>query len=236
MKEDARWTADNNVDLKKLTLAVVVRILFVIIILGLMFFLPAGTTHYWQAWLYLAVLIIPMLCLVVFLLIRDPEVLERRMKMKEKEAEQKKIMKLSYIYFFMAFLIPGFDRRYGWSSVPLVIVMLSDFFVLLGYLLFVLVLMKNRYASRIIQVEPGQKVVTTGPYAVVRHPMYLAVLLIYLFSPLALGSYWAMTTTGLLILILIVRIQNEEKVLNTELNGYSEYTHKTKYRLIPGIW
>jgi len=167
------------------------RFLAAILILGAMFFLPAGTIFYWEAWAYLAILFIPVLFVLLYLIKNEPDLLERRMRMREKEAEQKLIIKLSFLYFLAAFLLPGFDQRYGWSSVPAPVVLMADLIVLLGYALFFLALKENRYASRIIEVEPQQQVITTGPYALVRHPMYLAVLLMYIFSPLALGSYWA---------------------------------------------
>jgi protein-S-isoprenylcysteine O-methyltransferase Ste14 len=156
--------------------------------------------------------------------------------MREKEAQQKLIIKLSSLYFLIAFLLPGFDKRYGWSSVPATVVISADVIVLLGYAFFALVLKENQYASRIIEVEEQQKVITTGPYALVRHPMYLAVSVMYIFSPLALGSYWAMIPTLLLLILLVARIRNEERVLLRELKGYQEYTQQTRYRLIPGIW
>ena len=201
-----------------------------------MFFLPAGTIFYWQAWLYLVVLIIPMLLMLRYFIKRAPDLLERRLRMQEKEAEQKLIIKLLFLYFVVSFLLPGFDQRYGWSSVPVVGVIAANIVVLLGYGLYALVLKENRYASRIIEVEENQPVITTGPYALVRHPMYLAVLLMYVFSPLALGSYWAMLPTILLPVLLLARIRNEEKVLLRDLAGYGAYQQETKYRLIPGVW
>jgi len=201
-----------------------------------MLFLPAGTFHYWQAWGYLAILTIPMVLVMTYLIRKDPELLERRMRMREKEAEQRSIIKLSILFFFAAFLIPGFDKRFGWSSVPIEVIIIADAIVVGGYLLFALVLRENRYASRIIEVEKKQKVIATGPYAVVRHPMYSGALLMYGFSPLALGSYWGMIPNALLLIIIVARIRNEEKVLNQKLEGYREYTQKVKYRLAPGIW
>ena len=220
----------------KLVRTVLVRLLLVIAILGAMLFLPASTFHYWQAWVYLAILIIPMIFVMIYLIAKDPELLERRMRMREKETEQRTIIKLSILFFFAAFLIPSFDKRFGWSSVPLEVMIISDAIVVGGYLLFALVLRENRYASRIIEVEKKQKVITTGPYAFVRHPMYSGVLLMYGFSPLALGSYWGMIPNALLVLLIVARIRNEEEVLKQELEGYMEYTQKVKYRLAPGIW
>jgi protein-S-isoprenylcysteine O-methyltransferase Ste14 len=158
------------------------------------------------------------------------------MKMKEKEREQKLIIKISYIPFFFAFLLPGFDKRFGWSDVPAAIVILADILVFISYCIFFLVLKENSYASRIVEVSPGQKVITSGPYAKVRHPMYSVVLSMYILSPLALGSYWAVIPIIFIIPVIVARIFNEEKVLTRDLNGYKEYTQKTRYRLIPGIW
>jgi protein-S-isoprenylcysteine O-methyltransferase Ste14 len=215
---------------------VFVRLLVAIPVLLAMFFLPAGTFAYWEAWVYLAVLFIPMLLVLIYLLKNDPGLLERRMKMREREAEQKLIVKLSYFHFLLAFLLPGFDKRFGWSNVPAGAVVIADILVLLGYGTFFLVLRENRYASRIIEVEQGQKVISSGPYAMVRHPMYLGLLLLYIFSPLALGSYWAMIPAILIIPIIVARIRNEESVLARDLRGYQEYMQKIRYRLIPGIW
>jgi protein-S-isoprenylcysteine O-methyltransferase Ste14 len=201
-----------------------------------MLFLPAGTIHFWQAWVYLAILTIPAVLLTIYLIRKDPELLERRMRMREKEAEQRTIIKLSILFFVIAFLIPSFDKRFGWSSVPLEVIVIADAMVFGGYVVFVLVLRENRYASRIIEVEQKQKIITTGPYAVVRHPMYSGALLMYGFSPLALGSYWGMIPDAFLVTLIVARIRNEEEVLKRGLEGYSEYTQKVKYRLVPGIW
>lgn len=226
----------NAVDLKRLKKAVLIRILIGILALGLMFFGLAGTLCYWQAWIYMAVSFIPMFFVMLFLLRKNPELLERRIRMKEKERGQKKIVKFASVIFVIGFLLPGFDHRFGWSSVPFALVVVADVMYLLGYGLFVLVLRENPFAARTVEVEQNQKVITTGPYAVVRHPLYVAVLLIYSFSPLALGSYWALIPSGLTVLILVARILNEEKVLLRDLDGYREYTQKTRYRLIPGVW
>jgi protein-S-isoprenylcysteine O-methyltransferase Ste14 len=212
------------------------RVLAGIAILAAMFFLPAGTLFYWEAWVYLGILFIPMLFVLFYLIRREPDLLERRLRAKEKEAEQKRIVTLFALYFLAVFLLPGFDHRYGWSDVPVPVVLVADLIILLGYGFFVLVLLENRYASRTIEVEAQQPVITTGPYAWVRHPMYLAVLIMYIFSPLALGSYWAVLLTLPLIALLVARIRNEEKVLLRELAGYEAYLQATRYRLIPGVW
>lgn len=198
--------------------------------------LPAGTLAYWQAWLYLSILLMPMLAVLAYLLKHDPALLERRMRTREKATQQRRIVRISILIVALAFLIPGFDQRFGWSRVPVALVIVADLLVLLGYGLFFLVLRENSYASRVVEVQQGQKVITTGPYAVVRHPMYLAVLLMGLLSPLALGSYWAMIPMAFVVPVLVMRIRNEEAMLETGLAGYRDYQQDVRFRLIPGIW
>ncbi|UCE07637.1 MAG: isoprenylcysteine carboxylmethyltransferase family protein, partial [bacterium] len=202
---------------------VVLRFGMFIVIMGLMFFLPAGTFRYWEAWVYIAILVTPMIIFLFYLIKHDPELLERRMRTKEKQAEQKTIIKIGSLIFILIYLIPGFDQRYGWSSVPVGIIIIADIIVFCGYLLFARVLMENSYASRIVEVEQQQTVITTGPYKIVRHPLYSAVLLMYCFGPLALDSYWTMIGSVLLVFLLVARIKNEEKVLSNELEGYQDY-------------
>jgi len=228
--------ASGGSSFKSLRKAVILRFTMLFPVLGLMFFLPAGTIHYWQAWVYMLVLFIPMFIMVRYLYKHDPELLERRMRMKERQKTQKLVIALSFLFFLPAFIIPGFDIRFGWSNVPWVVVIIADIIVLFGYLFFALVLKTNSYASRIVEVEKGQKVITTGPYSIVRHPMYLSSLILYAFSPLALGSYWAMIPVVLLVMLLVARIKGEEKELLENLDGYKEYVMKTKYRLLPGVW
>jgi len=212
------------------------RLLIGIPALLLILFLPAGTFAFWEAWIYLAILLIPMSLVMFYFLKKAPELLARRMKLKEKEVEQKLIIKLSFIPFLLAFIMPGIDKRLGWSDVPITIIVVAEMLVLIGYILFFLVLKENQFASRVIEVEKGQKVIQSGPYRLVRHPMYLGAILMYVASPLALGSYWAIIPAIFIIPIFIARILNEESVLAKELEGYSEYKLKTRYRLIPGIW
>lgn len=224
------------VDRSRLLRIVLSRAVFFYVFIALIFFVPAGTTAYWQAWLFLAVTSLPVTYTILYLWKHDPELLERRMHAREKERAQKTIQKVAFVGFIVTYLLPGFDRRFGWSEVPADLVLAADGIVLLGYFVFTQVIRENRYASRIIEVQPGQTVVTTGPYALVRHPMYSGVLLLYAATPLALGSFWALVGVPLIVLPLIARILNEEKILNEGLPGYREYAHKTRYRLIPGIW
>ena len=212
------------------------RLIIGIPVLLLILFLPAGTFAYWEAWVYLALLLIPMSIAMLYMLKYAPELLARRMKFKEKEVEQKLIIKLSFIPFLLAFILPGIDKRSGWSNVPIPIIIASDIGVFLGYIIVFLVFKENQYASRVIEVVSGQKVIQSGPYRVVRHPMYLGSFLMYVASPLALGSYWAVIPALFIIPIYIARIFNEESVLTKQLEGYPECKLKTKYRLIPGIW
>lgn len=221
---------------KQLAVRAFVRLVLGSIILLAVLLLPAGTVAYWEAWTYVAVLFVPMTLALVFLLKTDPELLERRMRTKEKSPEQSFLVKLGSVCYGIAFLLPGFDRRFDWSRVSVAVVVMADVFVLLGYGLCLLVLRENRYASRVVEVEEGQRVVTTGPYAIVRHPMYLGVLVMFLLTPVALGSWWAVISALPLLAVLVARIRNEEELLTEELKGYLEYTQITRYRLFPGVW
>jgi len=197
----------------------------------------AGTIDYWQGWLYWAVLVLPMALAVSWLLKHDPELLERRMEYREKEKEQQTILKIGTVFFLAGFAAIGIDLRlHGLHSVPTAMILMADLAILLGYLLILWVFKENSYASRTIEVTAGQKITTTGPYAIIRHPMYLGFLVMYLMTPIALGSWWAVPVFSLYIPIIIWRILNEEAVLLRELPGYSEYCKRRRYRLLPNIW
>lgn len=221
-------------DLKQTTIK---RLILSVLVIGMMLFLPAGTLNYWEAWLFLIVLFTPMLFVLKYLLNRDPELLKKRLQAHENDPTHKTAMGISTAAFLIAFMLPGLDHRFNWSDIPVLLVMMADAAVLIGYYLFFLVLKENSYASRIIEVSDNQKVISTGPYAVVRHPMYFAMLIIYIFAPLALGSYWA----ALLLMIitpavLIYRIHYEEKVLINDLPGYEAYMQEVRWRLIRHVW
>lgn len=224
------------IDLAKLKKTVSRRFLAALIVCGLVYFLPAGTLNFWQAWLWILIMFVPMAFVGHYLLRHDPALLERRMRTREKEKEQKRFGYLSLPFFILIYVLPGFDKRFGWSSVPAGIIILADILILLGYGLFILVMRENSYASRVVEVATDQKVIKTGPYAIIRHPMYVSASLIWVLTPLALGSWWAFLLALLFPFLLIVRIKNEEKVLTEELPGYREYLQEVKYRLIPGIW
>jgi protein-S-isoprenylcysteine O-methyltransferase Ste14 len=213
-----------------------VRAIGGLIVLGACFFLPAWTLNYWQAWLYLAVIFAPLLFVIIYFFKNNPDFLVRRMNTKEKVTEQKWIVGLSSIPLILTFILPGFDVRLGWSKVPVWLVLVAAFLVFAGYVLVILVFRENNFASRVVEVTEGQKVIDTGPYAFVRHPMYLGAVVMYTLSPLALGSAWGVIPALLMIPVLVFRIISEEKLLTADLPGYVEYKQKVHYRLFPGIW
>lgn len=222
--------------LKKLKRKILFVFLSAFLFLALLLFLPAGTLKYWQAWLFIAVILAPALFVTVYFLKRSPEFLERRLLFKEKEAKEKKIIKAAVIIFFMGFLFTGLDYRFGWSNVPVWLVIMSDAVVLAGYFLVFLAFKENPFAARTVKVFEDQKVIDTGPYAVVRHPMYAGIISMYLFMPLALGSFWALIFFIPVCAIIIPRALDEEKVLKRDLPGYKEYCEKVWYRLVPFVW
>lgn len=221
---------------KALIRKMLVRFSFFPLVFALLILLPAGTFDYWQVYVYFGILVVPMILVLIYFLKNDPKFLERRAKAREKEKEQVLIAMLSTLIFLAGFIIPGLDHRFEWSTVPLHITLLADAVILLGYLLIFFVFKQNSYASRIIEVGEEQKVISTGLYGIVRHPMYVGVLIMYIPTPLALGSYWGLIPFALLPLSLALRILNEEKVLGENLEGYKAYCKKTRYRLIPYIW
>jgi protein-S-isoprenylcysteine O-methyltransferase Ste14 len=229
-------TEPTPVDTGELKKQALKRLLSLLIFFGLCILLPAGTFNYWQAYLYLIILILPMLFALNYFLRKDPEFLERRMRLKEKEQQQKAVQWVFLVFFLATFIIIGLDRRYGWSDVPLFLVLLTDAIILSGYLVILVVFNQNRFASRIVEIDENQSVISTGLYSIVRHPMYFGFLFMYLPTPLALGSYWGLIPIMAILPPLIFRIKNEEKVLREGLPGYIEYCNRTKYRLIPFIW
>lgn len=219
-----------------LTRLVVGRFLLALLVFIVVFFVPAGTWNYWEAWVYIGLMFSMLLGFGGYLLAYAPDLLERRMRLREREPAQKKIILWSALPFVLLFILPGFDHRWHWSDIPTVGVLLADGIVVASYILLMWVFVTNHYASRVVEVEAGQKVISTGPYAFVRHPMYVSVLLMYTATPIALGSYWALLPALLLPFVLVARIRNEEDVLLRDLPGYREYTQHTRYRLLPGLW
>ena len=223
-------------EMKSLIIKIIVRFSLLPIFLGLLIFLPAGTFNYWQVYVYFVVLVVPMLFVLLYFLQRDPKFLVRRMRAKEKEEQQILISIFSAFIFLAGFIVIGLDHRFTWSVVPLYLIISADIIILMGYLIIFFVFKQNSFASRIIEVVENQKIITTGLYAIVRHPMYIGVLIMFIPTPIALGSYWGLIPFALLLVSLVLRILNEEKVLSDNLEGYKEYCQKTRYRLIPFIW
>jgi protein-S-isoprenylcysteine O-methyltransferase Ste14 len=223
-------------EMKSLIKKIITRFSLVPIVLLLLILIPAGTLIYWQVYLYITILVIHMIFVLFYFLKNDPLFLERRTKAKEKEKEQIIIQIVFSFIFLSGFVIPGFDKRFGWSDVPIYIVIIADIVILLGYLLIFFVFKQNSYASRIVEVEKNQKVISTGLYGFVRHPMYIGVIVMFVPTPIALGSYWGLIPMTTIPIALVFRIINEEKVLSKDLPGYKDYCQKTRYRLIPYVW
>ncbi len=220
----------------KFVMMAVIRLVLGLLFIGAMLFLPAGTWNYWQAWAWLAALFTPMIFSLVYLVTRDPSLLKRRIRTNETRTQQKWVIVGSTTYLLVIFILPGLDVRFGWSHVPAWVSLVSDGIIVGAFTLYNLVLKTNTFASRVIEVEAGQQVITSGPYAFVRHPMYLAMSLMMTASPIALGSYWAALPSFAFIFLLAARAKNEEELLMNELKGYREYMQKTRYRLFPGVW
>lgn len=212
------------------------KLLLGVLLTALLLFLPAGTLHWWNAWLLMAVLFLPMVIAGLVMYFKAPELLRRRLNAKEQQTEQKGVIAWSGLLFIAAFLLAGFGFRFGWYMLPRGVCLLFAGVFLLGYALFGEVLRENEYLSRTVEVTEGQRVVTTGLYGVVRHPMYLATLVMFLSMPLILGSPFSFAVMLGYVPILVVRIRGEEALLERELAGYREYEQKVRYRLIPYIW
>ena len=206
------------------------------VIIGVLLFLPAGTLNYWNAWLFVTVLFIPMLFLGIVMLFRSPALLEKRLDAKEKVDEQKWVVALSGIMFLAAFLVAGFNFRYSWHSLPECLVWIGVGVFLLSYLMYAEVMRENAFLSRTIEIQENQKVIDTGLYGVVRHPMYSATLLMFLSIPLILGSLISFVIMLSYIPIIAIRMKNEEKILEEGLEGYKEYKQKVRYKVIPFVW
>jgi len=221
---------------KQLALRGLVKLLSGLLLLGLLLFLPAGTFRYPGAWRMIGILFIPMFILGAVLLLAKPELLAKRLNQKEEEAEQKVVILLSALVFIVCFLLCGLDQRFGWTRVPLWLSIVGCAIFFLTYLGFAELLRENEYLSRTVEVQENQKVVSTGLYGIVRHPMYAIIFWMFLSMPIIIGSFAGLVPMLLLPLILYKRIVNEEEVLKKELAGYEEYTKKVRYRLIPFIW
>jgi protein-S-isoprenylcysteine O-methyltransferase Ste14 len=224
---------------KQLYIRLATQSLLFLLVTGALLFLPAGTFDYWEAWVFIAVFIACNLPLTIWVAINDPQLLERRMRAgpaAEKEKSQKIIMTIALLAFAGEVLIPALDRRFGWSDVPTSVVILGNALIAISYVGFYFVFRENTYGAATIRVEENQRVISTGPYAVVRHPMYAAALVLMLGVPPALGSWWGLLGFALGVPALVWRILDEERLLKRDLPGYAEYTQRAPFRLIPGLF
>jgi len=208
-------------------------------IMGVFLFVTAGTLDYWQAWVYLFVFTVTSLFTTIYLIKHDPELLKRRLRggpTAETRASQRVIMAFTSLGFIGLLVVPALDRRLGWSNIPVYVVVAGDTLVAIGFYFIFLVYRENTYTSATIEIAANQKVIDSGPYSLVRHPMYASALLYLLGTPLALGSYWGLVPFLVIVPFLIWRIFDEEKMLTNELEGYGKYRQRVRDRLIPGVW
>lgn len=221
---------------KKLFFGAIAKFLLGVILVGALIFLPAGTLSFLYGWILMGILFVPMFFAGIVMMIKNPKLLSERLNAKEKEREQSVVVKLSGLMFIAGFVIAGLGYRFSWYILPLWAVIVASVVFILAYIIYAEVLRENTYLSRTIKVQENQKVIDTGLYSVVRHPMYSATLLLFLAIPLVLGSLYSFVIFLSYPFIIAKRIKNEEKLLEKELNGYTEYKQKVKYRLIPFIW
>lgn len=213
-----------------------IKFLLGVIVLGILLFVPAGSSHYWQGWLLMGLLFVPMFIAGLILMVKNLELLQKRLNAKEEQQEQKYVVAFSGLLFVASFIIAGLNWRYQWLILPNWSIWIATILFLLSYLMYAEVLRENTYLSRTVEVQENQKVIDTGLYGIVRHPMYTATTLLFLMMPLVLGSLYSFLIMLLYIPLIAKRIQNEESVLEEGLEGYKEYKLKVKYRLIPFIW
>ena len=222
--------------MKKLFLEAIVKFSAGVLLVGLLIFLPAGTFDYWQGWLLMGILFVPMLCAGLVMLAKNPALLRSRLDAKEEQKDQDLVVKLSGLMFLAGFIVAGLGIRFDWYVVPKIVVIIAAVLFVIAYILYAEVLRENTYLSRTIEVQEGQTVVDTGLYGIVRHPIYSVTLLLFLSMPLVLGSVYAFLIFLVYPFIIAKRIKGEEAFLKQELDGYGEYMKKVKYRMIPYIW
>lgn len=220
----------------KLFLSALEKYVMGLLFMAVLVFWPAGSLRFWNGWLLIGLLFIPMLILGIVLFIKAPELLKKRLNAKENSADQQGVVAVSGLMFLVGFIVAGLDHRLSWSTVPDWVVIAASAVFLISYALYVEVMRENAYLSRTIEVQEGQRVIDTGLYGVVRHPMYAVTLWLFLAIPLILGSWYALILFVVYPAVIAVRIRGEEKLLEEELPGYKEYKKKVKYRMIPFIW
>ena len=221
---------------KKLFIQAIIKYILGVVSIGALLFIPACSFEYWNGWLFMGLLFIPMFIAGIILMIKNPELLRKRLNAKEKENEQKEVILFSGLMFLSGFIIAGLNYKYNWIEVPNIVVIISSILFIIAYILYAEVLRENTYLSRTIEVQENQKVIDTGMYGIVRHPMYAVTILLFLTMPLILGSIISFIIFLIYPFIIGKRIKNEEEVLEKDLKGYTEYKKKVKYKLIPFIW
>ena len=221
---------------KKLFFGAILKFVLGVVVVGLLIFLPAGSFSYFYGWLLMGLLFIPMLIAGIVMMIKSPTLLESRLNAKENQKEQGLVQKLSGLMFIVGFVLSGLGYRFGWYVLPLWVVIIGAILFVMAYVIYAEVLRENAYLSRTIEVQEGQKVIDTGLYGIVRHPMYSATILLFLAMPLILGSIFALLVFLIYPFIIAFRIKYEEEFLEKELEGYKEYKQKVKWRMIPFIW
>lgn len=221
---------------KELFIQAITKFFLGVILVGLLVFVPAGTLSFTNGWLFMGILLIPMFLAGIVMMIKNPELLKKRLNAKEKQSEQSLVVKLSGLMFLAGFVVAGLNFRFDWYTLPKSVSICATVVFLIAYLLYAEVLRENTYLSRTIEVQEDQKVIDTGLYGIVRHPMYSVTLLLFLAMPLILGSLYSFVIFLVYPVIIAKRIRNEEILLEKELVGYREYKKKVKYRLIPFIW
>lgn len=220
----------------RVVLTLLTRLVLGLPAFGAALFLPAGTIAWLNGWLFLGPILALMIGTMVWMLVRDPEMLAKRLRTRETRPVQRRFVLVSSLLLLPAFLLPGFDYRFGWSQLPLWLSLAATVGMLAGFALFLLVIRHNRYASRVIEIQQGQRVIDTGPYRIVRHPMYASTVVIYLSVPLVLGSWPSLIAFAAFIALLPLRILNEEQLLEAELPGYADYMTRVRWRLVPHLW
>lgn len=220
----------------KLLFEAILKFICGFLLVGLLVFLPAGTLNYTDGWIFILLLFIPILILGIVLFIKSPELLKKRLDGKEKQKTQSNVVAFSALIFILGFIISGLDFRFGWSSVPRIIKISAYLLFLLSYIIYAEVVRENAYLSRKIEVQENQRVVDTGLYGIIRHPMYAATILLFTMIPLILGSWLAFIIFLAYPVLIGIRIKNEEEILTKELLGYAEYKEKVKYKIIPFLW
>ena len=220
----------------KLFIQAIIKYIFGVLIVGSLLFIPANSFKYWNGWLFMGLLFIPMFVAGIILMIKNPELLRKRLNAKEQENEQKWVLLFSGLMFIAGFIVAGLNYIYKWIEIPNAITIISSILFVIAYILYAEVLRENTYLSRTIEIQENQKVIDTGLYGIVRHPMYAVTIVLFLTMPLILGSITSFIIFLIYPIIIAKRIKNEEKVLVRDLKGYKEYKNKVKYKIIPLIW